>query len=139
MNPDQDREEAVRQLNRIGFDDIRGVIIDLPKWRATLDSYPTATLKEFAAAVESGEQILDARAPNKWDDGYIANSILRYAPDMAGGAPDAVNQDRSVWVACETGYRANIAASFLNRDGYQPVVLIDGGVTDVLTELSNSG
>ena len=83
-------------------------------------------------------RVSTARAPDEWDEGYIANSTLRYVPDLADGAPDGVHQDRSVWVACETGYRANIAASFLNRDGYQPVVLIDGAVTDVLTELSNT-
>ena len=69
---------------------------------------------------------------------YIADSTLRYAPDMSKGTPDILVKDRPVWVACESGYRANIAASFLRRDGYQPVVLMDAGVTDVLAELSNS-
>ena len=138
MNPDQDREEAVRQLNRVGFDDLRGVITDLPRWETALNSYRTATVKEFVTAVAAGEQILDARAPNEWEDGSIAASHLRYAPDMSEGAPNNVTKDRPVWVACETGYRASIAASFLRRDGYEPVVLMDAGVTDFLSELSNS-
>ena len=29
MNPDQDAEEALRQLSRIGFDELRGIITDL--------------------------------------------------------------------------------------------------------------
>ena len=114
------------------------MITDLPRWETVLDSYRTATVKEFVTAVAAGEQILDARAPNEWKDGSIAASHLRYAPDMSEGAPNNVTKDRPIWVAYETGYRTNIAGSFLRSDGHEPVVLMDGGVTDVLFELSNS-
>jgi hypothetical protein len=37
-----------------------------------------------------------------------------------------------VWIACGAGYRATIAASMLEQQGYQPIVLSPGGVPDVL-------
>jgi hypothetical protein len=40
-----------------------------------------------------------------------------------------------VWVLRASGFRASIAAGLLQRLGYQPVVLANGGVADVLGHL----
>ncbi|MDX1468973.1 MAG: MBL fold metallo-hydrolase, partial [Acidimicrobiia bacterium] len=120
-NPDQDTEDLTRQLARIGFDRVVGVIRDLDQWARPLTSYPTVGVDEFADSAMTGGQILDARAPNEWEDGVIPGSILSYAPDVASeGIPDA---ERPVFVACETGYRATIAASRIEAMGLAPVVL----------------
>ncbi len=138
-NPGQNIEEARRQLSRIGFDDVRGVIEDITSWDGELRSHRTATVDQFVEAATNGAQILDVRAPDEWKGGTIEDSILRYAPDVAGGVTDDLDKESDVWVACETGHRATIAASFLKRAGYEPVVLTGNGVTDVLGTLSNEG
>jgi len=135
-NRDQNLEEARRQLLRIGFDDIRGVILDLSEWEAELLSFRTVDKREFTAAVEAGEQILDARAPDEWDTGVIEGSILQYTPDVAKDPSDDLDRAREVYVACGTGYRATIAASFLEKEAFDPVVLVDADVTEVLRALS---
>jgi len=137
LNPDQDLEEALRQLARIGFDDVRGVILDLDSWSLDLESYRLATPDDFAAALNEGAQMLDTRAPNEWVAGYVETSTRCYAPDVVMNTPDSLDRDRPVWVACETGYRASIAASALQSRGFEPVVLAGAGVTEVISALSN--
>lgn len=136
-NPDQMLEEARRQLLRIGFDDIRGVILDLSGWDGGLASFRTVDTAEFARAVEEGNQVLDARAPDEWETGAIDGSVLQYTPDVTRDPSDELDRERAVYIACGTGYRATIAASFLEKEEFDPVVLVDSGVTEVLKALSN--
>lgn len=133
-NPDQDVEEAVRQLARIGYDDVRGVVHGLV---GDVESYETVDTSSFADAVADGAQVLDTRAPNEWDTGVIAGSTLSYVPDVAAEPPSGLDATQKVWMACGTGYRATIAASFMQQRGFQPVVLANAGVTDVLAIGSN--
>ncbi len=139
LDPGQDVEEAFRQLARIGFDDLRGVITDLPNWERPLVSRRLVGIDGFADAVGRGAQVLDVRAPNEWASGTIHGSTLAYVPDVVAGIPENLDKSRPVWIVCETGYRASIAASVLETEGYEPVVLAGGGVTEVLRELSNNG
>lgn len=139
VNTDQNSEEAIRQLTRIGFDRVKGVITDLDNWTGPLDSYRLVNVDEFAEAVTHGAQVLDVRAPNEWRDGSLTNSKMVYTPDVVDQTPDGLNPDRPVWIACATGYRANIAASTLETRGYEPLVLADFGVTELLQTLSNKG
>jgi rhodanese-related sulfurtransferase len=55
-----------------------------------------------------------------------------YVPDLATYHFDELAKGDEVWVACGTGYRANIAAGILTQKGLRPVVLADGGVPDLI-------
>lgn len=139
MNSDQDPEEALRQLARVGLDQIVGVA----KWpevpKTETSSFRTVAVDEFSSAVTEGAQVLDTRAPDEWERGIIAGSTLAYVPEVVQDAPADLDPAREVWVACASGYRASIAASFLERRGIEPVVLIPGGVHRVLKTLSSRG
>jgi rhodanese-related sulfurtransferase len=41
-----------------------------------------------------------------------------------------------VWVVCDVGTRASMAANLLRQAGFEPVVLAGGGVPDLLTLLA---
>jgi len=134
LNSDQDSEEAARQLARIGYDDIRGVV-RTPD--SVEESFRTVDLATFAHATDEGAQILDARAPDEWERGTIDGSILAYVPDLADGTPEELRESQPVWIACASGQRAGIAASLLQGRGFEPIVLVDAGVPDVLRVASN--
>ena len=134
MNEDQDVGEAVRQLVRIGYDDIRGVV--RPSALDLTESYQLVDLPSFGEAAAEGAQILDVRAPNEWSQGVIEGSVLGYVPDVAATTPPGLEADSPVWLICETGFRAGIAASILQNRGFDPVVLIEKGATDVLAATS---
>lgn len=131
-NPDQDLDDAQRQLGRIGFDDICGVVFDLSD--AELVSHRTVSVAEFAAAVTAGARVLDVRAPEEWEHGHIDGAKRRYLPDLANDRSGLIPGDE-VWVACASGYRASIAGSLLTAHDLDPVVLAEGGVTDVISRL----
>lgn len=135
LDEDQDADEAVRQLVRIGYDDVRG-ILRLPD--EGLVSFDTADAAAFSEAARGGAQILDVRAPNEWDEGVIEGSTLRYLPDLAAATPPGLDPDEPVWVVCGSGYRAAVAGGILHDRGFKPIVLIDGGAEDVLRRATQS-
>lgn len=134
MDSDQDTEEAMRQLARIGYDDVRGVVRH-PAGDGV--AFEVVDVRQFADAARSGAQILDVRAPDEWvEEGSIEGSILSYVPDVARETPAGLTEDEPVWVLCGSGYRATIAAGILQDRGFDPVVLIEGGAADVLGQTS---
>lgn len=135
LDPDQSADEAQRQLARIGYDRIVGVVTDLPTWDIELSSFPIHDITTFTARMGEDVPVLDVRAPNEWDSGVIEGSHRMYAPDLAEAVPPGIERDCPVLVGCETGYRASLAASLLQRRGYQPEVLIGAGIPDVLDTL----
>jgi hydroxyacylglutathione hydrolase len=134
LDDDQDSDEAVRQLIRIGYDEIRGIARN-PE--AGLVSYRTVSREEYVDAAAAGAQLLDVRAPNEWETGVVEGSVLSYVPDLAVSTPSGLDPAEPVWVVCGSGYRASIAAGILQDRGYEPVVLSDGGATDLLGRVSN--
>ena len=133
LNEDQDTDEALRQLARIGYDDVRGV---LRPSEAFVESFRTVDTATFARAVEDGAQVLDVRAPHEWETGRIDGSILRYLPDLADETPPELDRSEPVWVLCATGYRSSTAASILDARGIEPVLLSREGATEVLRATS---
>ena len=128
LDSDQDADDAVRQLARIGYDDIRGIVP--PNGGGA--TFETVDLDEFVRRMDRGGTILDVRASNEWKDGVIEDSVLCYLPDLSASTPEGLDETLPVLIACGTGYRASIAASILEKRGYTPVVLVDSGVPDVI-------
>jgi rhodanese-related sulfurtransferase len=138
LDADQDLAEAIRQLARIGFDDVRGVLRGVAGWEGELARYRVADPAAFADAARAGEQILDTRAPSEWETGTIDGSTLLYVPDIIDGATQVLDRSRPVWVACASGFRAGLAASLLASKGFDPIVLARSGVTEILRQMSDN-
>jgi glyoxylase-like metal-dependent hydrolase (beta-lactamase superfamily II)/rhodanese-related sulfurtransferase len=144
LDPDQELQEAVVQLGRIGYERVLGVLRGVDAWRSEgrpLARYETVDVERFAAAVRSGEasQVLDVRTPAEWQAGHLDGAAHRFAPELAAGAPAELEADAPVWVACASGYRASIAAGLLERAGFHPIVLADRGMPDVMERLQTAG
>lgn len=135
-NEDQDIDDAVTQLARIGYDDVVGVVTDLTGC-GQLSRYRLAPLADFVAEVRLGSvQILDVRAPGEWDTGSIPSSIHAYVPDLRYGLPEALDPQQPVWVICGGGYRSEMAVRYLEAADFQPIVVVGGGVADVIAALA---
>lgn len=138
-DPTQDVDEARIQLGRIGYDDLRGVLYGMAAWRAggrPVASFDTLDLGRFSTAVADGAWTLDVRAPYEWDEGHIDGSHHAYVPDIRAHDFGGLEAGDEIFVACATGYRANIAAGILEQRGLRPVVLTDGGVTDIMQHVA---
>ena len=129
--PGREHESAVR-LGRIGFDHIAGY---LENGLQSLDSRPELVVSTervsapFAAdLLASGNPPLaiDVRAPREREqkhiDGSLSVPLNRLAATM-----ETLPRDRPLLVYCAGGYRSSIAASLLQRGGFDSVSEIAGG------------
>ena len=100
-------------------------------------SYRLASIADLEAALRhTSPQILDVRAPGEWAAASIQHSIHTYLPDLRDGLPDALDANSPVWVICGGGYRSQMAVRYLETGGIQPIVVVGGGVEDVLAALA---
>jgi rhodanese-related sulfurtransferase len=67
--------------------------------------------------------VVDVRRRLEWEDGHVAGAIHIPFSDLADRLGDVPPGE--VWVHCQSGYRAMIAASLLCADGRQVVSVND--------------
>ncbi|MEM7322848.1 MAG: MBL fold metallo-hydrolase [Actinomycetota bacterium] len=115
--------EAQRQLVRVGIDRPSGAATGDPAgWIPDADRSSYRVVDFATLAAEPELTILDVRLEGEYKAGHLANAtgvplhdVLRRLDDIPDG-PLAVH--------CQSGYRASVAASLLDRAG-RDVVLID--------------
>jgi|HubBroStandDraft_6_1064221.scaffolds.fasta_scaffold135089_1 glyoxylase-like metal-dependent hydrolase (beta-lactamase superfamily II) len=118
--------EAQRELVRIGIDRPAGAATGHPDhWAgaSALRSYPVADFAELEAVRRHrGVVVLDVRRDQEWVQSHISGAVhvpLHQLPARLAEVPAG-----EVWVHCETGYRASVAASFLDAAA-RTVVAVD--------------
>jgi hydroxyacylglutathione hydrolase len=131
-DPGQENESAVR-LGRIGFDHVAGYLkggLHNLESRPELIAFTERLSAPFAAELLSSAQpplAIDVRAPRERDQKYIAGSQgipLNHLTENLEKLP----KGRPLLVYCAGGYRSSIAASLLQRSGFNPVGEIAGGI-----------
>lgn len=118
---DAELEVARLQLARIGIDDLT---VATGSVEALVDgnpaSYPTTN---FAELPRFGDiSVLDVRLTDEWRHGHLAGAIHVPLHDLVRRAAELPHERLAVH--CASGYRASIAASLLERDEHD-VVLVD--------------
>ena len=118
--------EAQRELVRIGIDRPAAAATGHPgDWACgrELRSYPVADFTSLESVRRHRSVvILDVRRDQEWDTSHIGGAVhipLHQLPARLTEVPAG-----EVWVHCEKGYRAGIAASFLDAAG-RTVVAVD--------------
>ncbi len=128
-------EEAATRLGRIGFDDLAGYLADgmealeaRPDLVARTERITASNLAERLVDTEHGELlVLDVRTPPEVQDERIEGSTnipLNLLPDRLGELP----HDREIAVHCAADYRSSIAASILERGGFEDALVLVGGM-----------
>jgi hydroxyacylglutathione hydrolase len=119
--------DAAERLWAVGILELAGYLIapDAPKTLPTLDVDELRTLLE-----SPGLQLVDVRETTERDSGYIPGSTnvpYRLLRKLGCGALD---RSKPVVTVCESGPRAAIAASLLQREGFDVSAVADGGIAD---------
>jgi hydroxyacylglutathione hydrolase len=131
-DPGHEREAAIR-LGRIGFDIIAGYLKDGLHSLASRPDLTSATERlsaPFAAELLSSVDppvLIDVRSSREHHQKSIAGSLsapLNHLLESLGEIP----ADRSLLIYCAGGYRSSLAASLLQRAGFQDVREIAGGI-----------
>ena len=130
---DEGREAEARvRLARIGFDEVRGAVVDVGKLLfdhpELADKAPRLAASDLARWQDEspGLQVLDVRSPIEQEEGVIAGARLIPLAQLLDryGELDA---DVPTVVYCASGYRSSIAASLLRAKGFFHVADLQGG------------
>jgi hydroxyacylglutathione hydrolase len=132
---DADHREAHRQLQRIGFDAVAGVLEGgMDAWRDSgreLSTFETVDVEDMAVWILSAEPmtVVDARDEHEWAEGHVPGAVHIYVPDVPHRA-DEIPREAPVAVHCASGYRAGIAASLLEQAGLKRIIHVNGPYSD---------
>ncbi|MCP9978242.1 MBL fold metallo-hydrolase [Actinomadura madurae] len=123
----EDVAAAQRELVRIGIDRPAASATGGPRrWAGEdpLASFPRASFDELAAVRHHRPVVvLDVRRAQEWDESHIEGAVhipLQDLPRRGDEVPEG-----EVWVHCQGGYRASVAASFLAAAGRRVVAIDD--------------
>ncbi len=129
---ERDYDRAIRQLIRIGYDDLRGYLEGgLAAWEAA--GLPVGRLNVMSVSdlrvhllQEDAPIVLDVRQDAEWRMGHIPGAIhIENGRLPYDDLP--LPQDRPIAVHCQTQNRSAAAVSVLMRRGYRNVSLVAGG------------
>jgi hydroxyacylglutathione hydrolase len=127
-----DLAEAVRQLIRIGYDDLRGYLHGgLAAWEAAgmpVDCIRTLPVPELCRRLASTDSplVLDVRQDAEWLAGHIPGAVhIENGRLPYDRLPFPTN--RPIVIHCQHRDRSTAGLSILARRGYANVSLLDGG------------
>ncbi len=128
-----DIQRAVRQLTRLGYDNIVGFLEGgLHAWETSGRDYatiPALHAKELRLRLEEAEPflLLDVRSQTEVASGRLPKSVHAYVGELPGHIQD-LPRDRVMTTFCGSGQRAIIAASLLKREGFDRVEVCLGSM-----------
>lgn len=128
----EDYDRMTTELHRIGYDNIHGYLTGgIMAWVYSgrpVDRLSQITAQLFKGMMDDGEakSIVDVRTPAEVQGGGIPGAVHIPLADILEGRHD-LPEDGSHVLYCATGYRSNIAASYLQRHGFWNVQALAGG------------
>jgi hydroxyacylglutathione hydrolase len=138
---DEEARRMARMLEAIGFRHIRGYLTgSITGWRAAKLEVEMTSVLDIPALAERLEKeevvLLDVRDANEWEAGHVEGSIHFPYWKLRDELPDEIqNARKPLAVACASGVRSTLAASFLKRFGVKNVQHVaDGGVSMLAEE-----
>ena len=129
----RDLSLITEQLFRLGYDNLAGYLHDgMLDWQnagLSLQRVGEMTVRELNQHKDDAElTILDVRSDGKYEQGAIAGAKHIYVPHLEEHLEE-LDKSQKIAVYCGTGYRASLAASILQKHGFEKVSNIPGSWT----------
>ncbi|WP_024510778.1 MBL fold metallo-hydrolase [Bradyrhizobium sp. ARR65] len=129
----RDLEAVAAHLFRIGIDKVEGYLHDgMTSWQnagLALARTPQWTVHELEARRRDDDVlVLDVRSEEEWQRGHVPGARHIFVPHLERQA-GRLARDKCIVTYCGTGYRASIAASLLQRHGFEHVANVPGSWT----------
>ncbi|MCH8611852.1 MBL fold metallo-hydrolase [Arsenicicoccus dermatophilus] len=139
--PEGLEQTSATRLARIGYDHVLGYLPDLA---AHLDANPEAVAHASRLRVDeldtvpADAQLIDVRGPGEVADGTIPGATNIPLPQLAQRLAE-LDPTRPVVVSCASGWRSNVAASYLRHAGFADVSDLIGGYDAWAAARSSAG
>lgn len=133
LDSDSSLNQVVSYLNRVGLNCFGGYLVGgMDAWvrkGLPIRETPQVPVHELRKLIDQNNgnfQLLDVRTEEEYKEGRIDGAIHLFLPDIPEKATDRLNPDTPTVTYCESGYRASIAASLLERAGFKNVKTVPG-------------
>jgi hydroxyacylglutathione hydrolase len=130
LESDEQLERVVTLLWRAGYTKLGGYLAGgMKAWETAgfafreLPQMSVHDVRRDGAKV----QIVDVRTPSEWEEGHIPGARHLFVPEVRKKAKD-LDRGKPVITYCDSGFRANIAASVLRQEGFTTVCNVPGSM-----------
>ena len=132
-------EEAITRLSRVGFDNVIGYLDGgVEAWQSAdkeIDTLKSVSAKEFKSVIEKDNsiKIVDVRKASEYESEHVVSALnfpLSKINDHLGELPT----QGQFFIHCAGGYRSVIAASILKARGVHNIIDVAGGMKDIRSE-----
>ena len=117
---EENLEQAVRDLIRVGLDNIAGYATpeELNDWKGELESISVINFEALEKERSKGDtQVLDVRKATEFAEGNIPDAI-NIAHTRLADQLDELPREKELLVHCGSGQRASYASALLARNGF---------------------
>ncbi|WP_313367306.1 MBL fold metallo-hydrolase [Sphingobacterium mizutaii] len=122
------QEEITRKLMRIGLDNIKGFVTDLDS--AELEKPKLVDADTVEAMKDNSDTVLlDVRGISEFKAEHIPGAEHRFVGSFRKKLPTDI-KDKKIIIQCQSGDRATIAASYLEKNGFNQVYNYAGSFID---------
>jgi hydroxyacylglutathione hydrolase len=129
-----DVAEAARGLRRTGLDDVHGYLDGgFESWRAA--GFPVRTTRQIEPAElyaclkrERDVRLIDVRTCGEFDSGHVDGAENIMGGELPQRLGELRDEQRPIAVMCAGGYRSMVAASVLERAGFERILNVMGGM-----------
>ncbi|NOU97592.1 rhodanese-like domain-containing protein [Paenibacillus sp. LMG 31456] len=99
-----------------------------------MDSFEIISPREFTGLLNKGELedalVIDVREQMEWEYYHLEESILIPMNTIPANL-DQLPRDRKLYIICAHGVRSANVCYFLQEQGYEDVINVDGGMAAV--------
>lgn len=118
---EQNLDEAVRDLVRVGLDNIKGyatpqMLSNWDKDLASVDAIDFDALEQLRT--DENVQVVDVRKATEYAEGNVPNAI-NIAHTRLADELDQLPKDKTLLVHCGSGQRASYASGLLTKEGFR--------------------
>ncbi|MDF1813027.1 MAG: MBL fold metallo-hydrolase [Verrucomicrobiales bacterium] len=135
LDSDKDLNRIVRYLTRVGLTHFGGYLVGGMNAWAThgcpMSDTPQIPVHELSQLIDQkGDsfQLVDVRTEAEFKEDRIAGATHLFLPEIPDRAGQALDRNKRTVTYCESGYRAGIAASLLERAGFENVQTVPGSM-----------
>lgn len=130
VESERDVKLATEQLFRIGYDNLVGYLHNgMTSWQnagLSLQQVGEWTVQELNQHKDDPKiTVLDVRSDTEYQHGYVPGAEHIFVAHLDEHL-DQLDQNQTIATYCGSGYRASIAASLLQKHGFEQVINIPG-------------